>query len=88
MRQNPNYFLQEVAGSLVLVPVGEATMDFPGMITVNGTSKFLWERLADPQTEDSLVSALLERYDVTPQQAQADVSKFIKTLTTIGALVE
>lgn len=88
MKQNPNYLLRDVAGSLVLVPVGEATKDFPGMITVNATSAFLWERLAEPQTEENLVSALMAHYEVTAEQARADVSKFIKTLVTVGALVE
>lgn len=88
MRQNPNYFLQEVAGSLVLVPVGEATMDFPGMVTVNGTSKFLWERLAEPQTEESLVSALLAQYDVSPELAREDVRRFVETLTAVGAIID
>ena len=88
MKQNPDYLLREVAGSIVLVPVGEATKDFPGMITMNPTSAYLWERLAQPQTEDSLVQALLERYEVAAAQAETDVAEFIKTLTLVGAVID
>ena len=65
MIRNPNYLLRDVAGSTVLVPVGEASQEFPGMITVNGTSAYLWEQLATQQTKEDLVSSLLSRYDVS-----------------------
>ena len=88
MKQNPNYILRSVADSLVIVPVGEATKDFPGMITVNPTSQFLWEQLAADQTEDSLVTALLSKYDVAEELARNDVVQFVKTLKLIGAVVD
>ena len=86
MKQNPNYLLRNVAGSTVLVPVGEATKDFPGMITMNPTGTYLWEQLTEQKTEADLVQALLARYEVTEAQAQKDVSEFVKTLTLIGAI--
>ena len=87
MKQNPNYILRTVADSLVIVPVGEATRDFPGMITVNPTSQFLWEQLATEQTADSLVEALLSRYDVSEELARKDVTQFLETMTLIGAVL-
>ena len=86
MKQNPNYLLRNVAGSTVLVPVGDATADFPGMITMNATGTYLWEQLSQPKTEADLVQALLDRYEVTEAQAAADVAEFVKTLTIIGAI--
>ena len=86
MKQNPNYLLRSVAGSTVLVPVGEATRDFPGMVTMNPTSTYLWEQLTEEKTEADLVQALLDRYEVTQTQAAADVADFVKTLTLIGAI--
>lgn len=88
MIRNPNYLLREVAGSMVLVPVGEATQDFPGMITINATSAYLWEQLETRQTKESLVAALLNRYDVPEAKAKEDVEKFLKTLLLIGAVTE
>ena len=88
MKQNPNYLLRDVAGSTVLVPVGEATKDFPGMITMNPTSAYLWEQLTQPKTEADLVQALLDRYEVAETQAAADVAAFVKTLTLIGAIID
>ena len=87
MKQNPDYILRNVADSLVIVPTGEATKDFPGMITVNPTSQFLWEQLAVDQTAETLVAALLSKYDVPEDLARKDVEKFLETMTLIGAVI-
>lgn len=87
MIRNNDFILREVAGTRVLVPVGEATKNFPGMVTANATSAFLWEQLETSQTAESLTLALTERYDVSAEQAAADVAKFLETLIQIGAIL-
>lgn len=87
MKQNPNFLLREVADSLVLVPVGEATKAFPGMITMNPTAKFLWELLAQEQTAESLTAALVERYEVSRETAAEDVAAFLQKLTSATAVI-
>ncbi len=88
MKRNPDYLLRDVAGRLVLVPVGAAARDFPGMITCNETSRFLWELLETDRSEEELTDALLREYNVSPQQAQADVQSFLNTLLVVGAVTE
>ena len=87
MKQNPDFLLREVADSLVLVPVGEATKVFPGMITMNPTGKFLWELLAQEQTPESLTDALVERYEVDRETAAKDVAVFVEKLTSATAII-
>lgn len=86
MKRNENYLLRDVAGSLVIVPVGAAVTTFPGMITVNATGAYIWELLEQEQTVASLAQALVERYDVDIDRATADVESFIARLQTTGAL--
>ncbi len=86
MKQNPDFLLRTVADTLVLVPVGEASRKFPGMISMNPTSAFLWERLAEDQTVDSLTRALLDKYDVNEEKAREDVQGFLRTLTAVEAV--
>ena len=87
MKQNPDFILRTVAETLVLVPVGEASRKFPGMISMNDTSAFLWGRLAEDQTEDSLTHALLEKYDVNEDKAREDVQGFLRTLAAVEAVL-
>ena len=86
MKRNPDFLLREVADTLVIVPVGKASVAFPGMITLNATSAFLWELLETEQTAQSLTQALTDRYAVDEVKAWEDVEGFIKKLVSIGAV--
>ena len=87
IKRNPDFLLRDVAGTLVIVPVGTAVSAFPGMITVNSTGAYLWELLEQEQTEQSLVKALTDKYEVDAQNAGADVAAFLKKLKPTGALI-
>ena len=43
MKIKDGYLHREVAGNIIVVPVGEASMNFNGMINLNETGAFLWK---------------------------------------------
>lgn len=88
MKRNPDFLLREVAGTSVIVPVGAATTAFPGMITLNATGIYIWQLLEQEQTEQSLVAAMTERYDVSEEKALEDVRAFVERLKHVGAVAE
>ena len=45
MKRSENFLLQDVAGTLVVVPVGAAAVSFKGMLTLNATGDYIWEQL-------------------------------------------
>ena len=54
MKLNENFVLKTVAGSTVVMPVGEAVSKINGMIKLNDSAKFIWELLeAGKSTERS-----------------------------------
>lgn len=87
MKRNENFLLRDVAGTLVIVPVGAAVTAFPGMITLNDTAAYLWELLKEEQTVESLVASLMDRYEVDAPKATEDVEAFVKQLKPTGAIV-
>ena len=88
MKRNSAFLLREVAGTLVIVPVGKAAADFSGMITLNATSGYLWQLLETEQTVQSLTQALVNRYAVEEDRAREDVENFAKKLALVGAVTE
>ncbi len=88
MKRNSAFLLREVAGTLVIVPVGKAAADFSGMITLNATSAYLWELLETEQTVQTLTDALVNRYAVDETRAREDVEIFVKKLTQVGAITD
>lgn len=87
MKRSSDFLLRDVAGTLVIVPVGAAVSSFPGMITLNATGAYLWELLETEQTVESLVEALSLRYEVDEVKARADVEAFVERLKSTGAVV-
>ena len=87
MKRCADFLLRDVAGSIVIVPVGAAVTAFPGMVTLNATGAFIWELLETEQTEVSLAEALVARYEVDEATALADVQAFVKKRKPIGAII-
>lgn len=88
MRQSEGFILRRAAGLTVILPVGEASVRFPGMISVNETGAFLWGLLEAQQTADTLAQGLTREYEVELSQARADVEKFLEQLRKAGAVTE
>lgn len=88
MKRSANFLLREVADTQVLVPLGEAAITFPGMVTLNATGAYIWELLETEQTLQSLAEALAEHYAVDLEKAQTDAAAFVNKLIPIGAILE
>lgn len=87
MRIKEDFFLKSIAGMQVVVPVGTENVNFQGMITLNETGAFLWKLLSEERTEEQLIAALLEEYDVSEETATADISRFVAKLREAELLV-
>ena len=88
MRINKDFTVQKVGAQFVAVPVGETSKTFHGMVRLNETGAFLWQRLAEREmTEAELVDALLAEYDVSREIAERDVHRVVESLSENGILV-
>ena len=63
---------------LYVVIAGAAARDFHGMITLNESGAFLWEKLTCATTAEELVDALCAEYEIERERAKADVDQFLK----------
>ncbi len=80
MKIKDGYLLREVAGSNIVVPVGEGAMDFSGVITLNEVGAFIWNLLEKDITKDQIVEKMLSEYDVDKTTAENDVEEYISAL--------
>ena len=79
MKLKEGFILREVAGQIVVLPTSE-DLDLNMMITLNGTAKFLWEKLESETDEAALVAALLSEYEVDEATATDCVAGFVAKL--------
>ena len=80
MKIKDGFTLRNIAGSDIVVPVGNASKIFNGMITLNDSGAFLWSALQKETTINEVVAKLTGEYEVSTEQATADVQKFVAML--------
>lgn len=87
MKIKDGYLLREVAGSHIVVPIGEGAMDFSGVISLNEVGAFLWNNMENNTTKEELLKAVIAEYDVEESVAKTDIEEFVEKLKGAG-LVE
>lgn len=88
MKIKDTFILSEIGGSYIVIPTGSETVDLNGMITLNETGNYIWNKLSEDMTKDELLDEMLKEYDVERAVLEADVDEFINKLKSIGALCE
>lgn len=88
MKIKDGYLLREVAGSNIVVPIGEGEMDFSGVITLNDVGAFLWKNLEEDVTEEELVQRVLKEYDIDEETARKDVAEYMTSLKGAGFIAD
>ena len=86
LKVNGELILREIAGENILIPVGATALRIQGMISLTESGVLLWNRLQTECTEEDLVDAVLEEYDVDRETAEADVQAFLNQLRALELL--
>jgi hypothetical protein len=86
MKIKENFALRQVAGTWVVLPLAEETLNFNGMLTLNETGVFLWHLLEKGSTREDLATALTDEYEVSFEEALTDVDAYLARLNQIGCL--
>jgi len=87
MKIKDGFVLKEIAGSYVVVPVGEELVDLSAMITVNETGAFLWSLLENDVDTDYMCEQVLKEYEGAPaDEVRSDISDFVGVLKARGIL--
>lgn len=77
---------REIAGDVILVPVGKTVLDSNGLFVLNELGGFLWDLLPEAQNVEALIAAVLEAYDVDEATAKADIEEFLDDLRKLDII--
>lgn len=88
MRAIDNLIVREIAGEYILVPTGSAALKIHGMINLSESGYLLWNKLQSDCTEEELVDAILEKYEIDRETATEDTKTFLEKMDSIGILVK
>lgn len=88
MKVKEGFLMRKVGERAVVVPVGKAAQQFHGMINLNETGGFFWNLLREETSEERMLEAILETYDIGREQAQKSLERFLENLREAGVLEE
>ncbi len=88
MKIKEGFMLRHVGDQIVVVALGEASKDFNGIIRLNETGEFLWNKMTHSIGKKQLVAALMEEYPVNEATASRDVTAFVMKLKEAHLLEE
>lgn len=86
MKLKEGFVLRQVADTWVVMPLGQASVDFNGMLTLNESGAMLWKCLEQGGDREAMANALTAVYDVEREEALADADAFAEHLIKVGCL--
>lgn len=87
MKIKEGFLLREIAGSFIVVPIGQRVIDFNGLMNLNESGALLWSRLEKGiKSVEELVGLLCENYQVEKERAREDTETFIRKIAERGLI--
>ena len=88
MKIKEGFVKRSIQGKTVLIPVGELCSSFHGMIELNETAEFIWDMLETENSQESIVEALTDRFNVSHEKALNDTERIIKAISDAGLFAD
>lgn len=88
MKLRGEFVVRQIMDDTVAIPVGQTALQLNGMIMLNDVSKVIWQCLEQETDVESVVTALTDAFDVSREEAQADILEFLDQLRALQLLEE
>ncbi len=88
MKLRGEFVVRQIMDCVAAIPAGATALQLNGMILLNDVSSVIWECLSKDSTLDQIVFAVTERFEVSQEEARADVTEFLDKLRQAQLLDE
>ena len=91
MKQNPDYYLCELAGSPYLMPVGQAIADHKRGLKTNATGVYLWNLFQEERSLQEALALSAKHFEIPSgdfSSFREDITLFIRQLLHLEILTE
>jgi hypothetical protein len=86
MKLKEGFMTRSIAGSTIVVPVGEKVVNFKGIMNLNETGAYIFEQLKEEISFEELLSCLLLEYEVEEETLRKDLNEFLENAKSIGII--
>ena len=86
MRVKKQLIKREIAGDVILVPVGKTVLDNNGLFILNEVSGDIWDMLCQGKDRGEIVEAIAQDYDAPREVIESDTDAFLDQLVKLDIL--
>ena len=86
MKLKGNFVLRQIMGETIVIPVGDAMLNINGMICLNEVGELIFRGLQAEYSREQILDEILQNFDVTYEEAAADLDDFLRRFCEIGLL--
>lgn len=88
MRLKDDFILHNTGDDFVIIATGEAAKNFNGMIKLNNMGGEIVTLLKNEITEEEVVKAIVDKYEVDYDTAKEDITNLLNSLRKVGIIIE
>jgi hypothetical protein len=87
-QKNADIVSRKIAGELFLVPVKGKLADMQQLYTLNPVAEHIWQELGAQKSLNDIRNSIIEKFEVTEEDADSDLQEFISELLEAGLINE
>lgn len=88
MRLKDDFILHNTGEDFVIIATGEATKNFNGIIKLNNMGGEIVSFLSNDISEEDIVKAIVEKYEVEYDTAKEDIRNLLDSLRKAGVILD
>jgi len=86
-QKNQNFVFRKIDNDTLLVPIKNNVGDLNCIYNLNEVGAFVWEHLDGEKSAQDIKNLIIAEFDVSIQEAEADLEKFVMQLSEIEAII-
>lgn len=84
MKKKEDFIVREIAGDIIMMPVGETAAKFNGLVMANEVSAFIWENIENVNNAEDMTKLVFDEFEVDFDEAKKDVEYIMGELVKAG----
>lgn len=78
MKIRDGFVLRNIVDEYIVMPTGDNIVKFSGSVVLNEVSAFIFKQLENPVTQEDLLTAMLDEFDVDEETARQDLDELLR----------
>lgn len=84
--RDPSIVSRKIVDEFILVPIRQKAGDIDSIYTLNETAARIWELLDSEKRVEEIRDVIVEEFEVSSEEAEADLVEFLQQLEQVNAV--